>query len=356
MKTVHLTALAALLGVSAQAQVITLDSNQAAFAPVAEALSACYLAPGSITQSDDCSINRGVSCAASEVSTDGSYLRRFLLASDHGLVAPYEVFSVDFGVRFDVSAPAPPFNPVTVTTYAIPTGDALVYANMTLLDTTTFDLDGSNAGTIVTARVGGTVDPATDDLVVEVRSFDHLAAGTGGRFALGANDLGQTRPSYFAAPDCGVFEPVDLAAIGFPDTHHVMVVNSAFEVMIDHKPGGNPNCGLANGGVTSVAIFSEAGFDATQVDESTVVFGAAPASRCTVEDAPMENPTGVFTTDGVPDLVCKFHKADVGLPGDGEDCIDIELTAELLDGTPIFGTDHACMAGGPTCEAGTPVE
>jgi hypothetical protein len=41
----------------------------------------------------------------------------------------------------------------------------------------------------------------------------------------GANNLPQTRPSYLAAADCGVNDPIDTAGIGFPDSHWVMVVH-----------------------------------------------------------------------------------------------------------------------------------
>ena len=70
-----------------------------------------------------------------------------------------------------------------------------------------------------------TIDPATHDLVVDYVSFDHNEAGTGGQFFPGANSAGQTGPSYVAADDCGIPDPVALADLGFPDSHNVLVVN-----------------------------------------------------------------------------------------------------------------------------------
>lgn len=354
-RTIILTVFAALLALSAQAQSLSQNPAGNAVQPVSAA--PCVLGANSITQSDDCSITTGITCIdpTSGATADTSYLRRFFLAADHGVVTPYVVTSVDFGVQIDVPAPSPPFNPITVSLYKIPIGADFLFANMTLLGSTTFDLGGDADLSLVNAVVGGAVDPSTDDLVVEVRSFDHMASGTGGRFDGGANGLGQTRPSYLAAPDCGLLEPTDLAGIGFPDNHHVMVVNGGMELKIDHKPGSNPNCGRSNRGVTTVAVFGSPDFDPALVDVTTVEFGGAEAKRCSLEDALMEGPTGVFTQDGIIDLVCKFRKNEVGWPAAGQDCIEIGLTGELLDGTPFVGYDHACVAGDPTCEAGDPI-
>ena len=43
---------------------------------------------------------------------------------------------------------------------------------------------------------------------------------------IGCNDLGQSAPTYIHAADCGIFDPVDLANLGFPNAQMVMVVNA----------------------------------------------------------------------------------------------------------------------------------
>lgn len=206
----------------------SLSQNPSAQSPLSmpKALSTCALDAGSITQSNDCSIVplAGIACI-SGATTDTSYMRRFFLTADHGVSSPYTVSSVDFGVEIDTPDPT---NMITVNTYSIATGDAFILANLTLLDSTSFDLGGATGGTIVNAVIGGTVDPATHDLVVEVLSFDHLYDGGGaGQFFPGANGLGQTQPSYIMAPDCGIFEPTNLATLGFLDSHNVVVVNGS---------------------------------------------------------------------------------------------------------------------------------
>lgn len=125
---------------------------------------------------------------------------------------------------------------------------------------------------------------------------------------------------------------------------------------IDLKPGSNPNCVNPDSrGRVAVAIFSTDDFDATQVDPDTVQFSGAGALRCKLEDALMEGPTWVFTQDGLLDLVCHFRTRQVGWPADGSDCGTLELTGESFDGTPIQGTDTACLPGENTCNTSTPI-
>jgi hypothetical protein len=127
-------------------------------------------------------------------------------------------------------------------------------------------------------------------------------------------------------------------------------------VKIDLKPGSNPNCVNPDSpGRVAVAVFGTSDFDVSEIDQSTLEFGGAPAERCSFEDALMEGPTGVFTTDGITDLVCHFATADVDWPDRGTNCGTVELTGELLGGKNIEASDIACIAGEATCEAGVPL-
>jgi len=216
--------LAALLALPANAQTLTTAGKARGAAPP-QVAAPCVLDAGSITQSADCSIVQffGIACAQGGVTRETQYLRRFSLTGDHGILTPYTVSSVDFGVEVDTPDPT---NPITVNTYKIPIGAPFLYGSMTLLDSAVVELDGTNDLTLVNAAVGGTVDPLTDDLVVELVSFDHVIEGGGfGAFFPGANPLGQSGPSYIASAACGLFEPTDLADIGFLDSHNVLVVN-----------------------------------------------------------------------------------------------------------------------------------
>lgn len=353
--------LAALLPAAAQAQVLSRNPAPAPFSPAFSTLSLCVLQPGSITQSDDCSIvpNNSIACVLPDsggVSRDNRYLRRFLLSSDHVLSDPYTVTSVDFGVQF-TEPDSDIGSPITVSTYRIPVGAALTFGNMTILESVTFQLSDAADGTIVNAAVGGTVDPATHDLVVEVRTPDFVADGAGeGRFWIGSNDLGQSRPSYLAAPDCGLSQPTDLATIGFADMHMVMVVNGALEVPVDVKPGENPNCVQPkSNGFVAVAVISTETLDAAEIDPATVEFGGASPAMWALEDVKTEGPVQVWNPpDGYPDLVLKFATQELALPREGTNYGEVSLTGELQDGTAIFGSDYISLPGEENCDEGLP--
>jgi hypothetical protein len=330
---------------SAQAQTLTQNADGSLQALTSSFESACALGSGSITQSDDCSIVAftGVACQTGNNTTDNSYLRRFFLGPDHGLTLPYTVSSVDFGVELDTPSPA---NLITVSVYKIPIGASLIFGNLTLLGSTAFDLGGGTDGTIVNAPVTGTVDPATDDLVVEVLSFDHLNTTGSGQFFPGANSLGQTRPSFIAAPDCGVFEPVDLADIGFPDSHNVLVVNGSVVVEIDIKPGSDPNsinCQNENGVIT-VAILTTDNFDALTVDHTTVTFEGAGEAHVNKKSGMPRRHEYDVDYDGDVDLVFHFRYGDTAL-----DCASTEgaLTGQTYDGQIINGGDAVRMVNEP---------
>lgn len=129
----------------------------------------------------------------------------------------------------------------------------------------------------------------------------------------------------------------DLAYIGALSA--VLVVE--VQVDIDIKPDSDPNCFNINGhGVIPVAINGCATFDVSQIDTSTLDFGGLSVRvkgngnfQCAIED---------WNDDGFNDLVCQF--VDDGplawTPNNGT----ATLIGELLDGTPIEGTDSICIA------------
>src|SRR5690606_12640888 len=80
--------------------------------------------------------------------------------------------------------------------------------------------------TIVEVPVTGTA-PAGSTLVVEVDTPD--MNGVSGLF-IGSNSDGQTAPSYLRSVSCGIDEPTDVAAIGFPEMQIVMNVTGTTDV------------------------------------------------------------------------------------------------------------------------------
>lgn len=180
--------------------------------------------PNSITQNvDTATITQlnSVSCNAGGLHTDNSYIRRFALNVDHGIVGAFTVQSLDWAI--EVANASGATQPVEVNLFSIPTGSPLTFANLTAIGSTAVaQADAALAG--VTTAVNGVIsDPTTTDLVVEV--FTPSGQTAGNSFFIGSNNAGQTAPSYLAAPACGVVEPTDTAAIGFPGMHIIMVVN-----------------------------------------------------------------------------------------------------------------------------------
>jgi len=117
------------------------------------------------------------------------------------------------------------------------------------------------------------------------------------------------------------------------------VVGGPLEILIDIKPGSDPNCFNSNGhGVIPVAILGSETFDVTIADQSSLLFGGLQV-RVRGKKGPLcglEYSNG----DAYLDLVCHFEDdADSWDPGVGE----ATLTGTLFDGTEFEGTDSICI-------------
>jgi len=126
------------------------------------------------------------------------------------------VSSVDIGI--ESAAGAGGVQPATVNLYTL--NGPLVWANLTLIGTAAVNVSDQTLA-IINMPVTGVV-PSDGTLVVEF--FTPNGSATGNLLFVGSNNLGQTAPTYLAAADCGVTEPTDTAAIGFPGMHLVMNV------------------------------------------------------------------------------------------------------------------------------------
>ena len=117
------------------------------------------LPPVSITQSNSLTIQAGnsVSCNASGFHADNSYMRRFDLDGDHGIINPFVVSSVDFGVETAESGTGLT-QPVDVNLYTIPAGDPLLFANLNLIGGTSLNLVNQQLNLQHAAVVGTVVD------------------------------------------------------------------------------------------------------------------------------------------------------------------------------------------------------
>jgi hypothetical protein len=125
-------------------------------------------------------------------------------------------------------------------------------------------------------------------------------------------------------------------------------------VQVDVKPGSCPNpVNTKSKGVLPAAILGNSGFDVSQIDMATVRLEGISPLRWSYEDvgAPVEpfldkvdcyEDCDEVYPDGYTDLTLKFDTQEVVATLDGGsdgDCLVLELTGELMDGTPIKGED-----------------
>lgn len=111
------------------------------------------------------------------------------------------------------------------------------------------------------------------------------------------------------------------------------------QILIDIKPGSDPNCFNNNGnGVIPVAILGSDTFDVGLIDPATLSFeGMVVAIRG--KDRPLTHVEDV-NGDGFPDLVVQFEDVDgIFTQGDGT----ATVTGQLTDGTPFEGSDSICI-------------
>ncbi len=169
-----------------------------------------------------------VQCGSGGVHADNSYMRRFDLDGDHGVTGSINIDSVDIGIESAVAG-AGGMQPVTINLYSIPNADALLFANLTSIGTLSTNV--ADAVTVIqNFVVTGAINGSTDDLVVELFTPD--GSGSGHSFFFGANNAGQIAPTFIAAAACGIAEPTDTAAIGFPDAQIVMTVNASTNAQV----------------------------------------------------------------------------------------------------------------------------
>jgi hypothetical protein len=194
------------------------------------------LVPQYLTQSNDpdtIESGSGVACSDGVFTTENSWLRLFDLDFDHGLVNTWTTESVDWGMETltgDVD--------IHVNIYCLDDGLPFLYQFMTVVDTaTTTATTGDLVFYNTPLHSYGACEPLSQSLVVELFGEDCEIVGTCTLYWIGANDLGQTAPSYIASASCGIVDPTDLAAIGFPDSHLVMEVNG------DSGSDGGPDDG-----------------------------------------------------------------------------------------------------------------
>ncbi|MCP3916555.1 MAG: hypothetical protein GY711_13445 [bacterium] len=173
-------------------------------------------------------------CSASGVPWDTSTWRAYTPA-DHGQLHDFEVERVFFGISMHT---APTDMPAVVRVYADSSPGMLgPLADLTLLGEATMLVPNEPLVHAVDFAPPLFFDFGSgDDLVIEVE-LDVPEPNTDQiYFAAGANDEGETRPTYLSASNCGVAEPQPLASLGFPDSHVII------DPVVDRVDIGNTYC------------------------------------------------------------------------------------------------------------------
>jgi len=190
----------------------------------------------------------------------------------------------------------------------------------------------------------GTVPNQTRGGMLRIDSKDHLyqtvgtAAGTEVRkFTKSGEILWQIPGGQFFALALDAQGKVYVGDGEAPNSK-IHIFAQVVEVAIDIKPGSFPNSiNPRSEGVIPVAILTTDTFDATTVDETTVLFGATGTQATPVHFA-LEDVDG----DGDTDMILHFNTQDTGIVcGD----TSASLTGETFDGQMIEGSDSVKTAG-----------
>lgn len=137
---------------------------------------------------------------------------------------------------------------------------------------------------------------------------------------------------------------------GWIDNIYVRTEQQMVECLIDIKPQSCPNpLNVASKGVLPVSLLGTGDFDVTTIDPASIRLEGVAPLRSKVEDVstPVWDPQyecdcTTAGKDGFDDLTLKFDTREItavlGEVTDGE-VVELTLTGELIDGTPIKGKD-----------------
>jgi hypothetical protein len=197
--------------------------------------------PTQITQNDDpatVSSGSSVACVGAGQTTDTGAWRQYDLNGDHGLSGEVCVKSVDFGIETSTGGPQEVTLFVGCSQQNAPVDGFIdLTGSVTQVGGGTVSVADGDLVIPITVTGDGCCDADVEDMVIGLISPDCQEVGCGALF-FGANGNGQSAPSYIAAPDCGIVDPVDWALIGFSgNVVQVVTVNA----------GGGPGTPAATG-------------------------------------------------------------------------------------------------------------
>jgi hypothetical protein len=149
---------------------------------------------------------------------DTSWWRAFRL-QDYGLEGDFGICAIDMAIETAVSGDGNG-QPMTVNLWLNSEDCPFPGGTRELLGTATINVTDQDL-TNITVPVFGTV-PALREVAVEIAIPDGVEAND--VFFAGSNTAAQTAPTYISSQACSLPDPIDLAAIGFPDSHVIITL------------------------------------------------------------------------------------------------------------------------------------
>jgi len=205
----------------------------------------------------------------------------------------------------------------------------------------------------VIEEVTADTTPLTLSLPADINVEATSAAGAVVEFTVTATDDTDPSPVVTCTPASGSTFPVGTTVVNCTATDasdnssdgsfSVTVTLAQINVLIDIKPGSDPNCFNNNGnGVIPIAILGSADLDVTAIDAATVSLEGMSVKAVGKSNKLLASFDDV-NDDGFTDLVVKIEDQDgIFEAGNGTATLTGNLLAEF-GSTPIEGSDSICV-------------
>ncbi len=151
-----------------------------------------------------------------------------------------------------------------------------VLANLTLLASESVVIGSANNGQYINVPIHALFNPG-DTMVVEI---EYTTSSSG--LWLASNNLGQTGPSYIRATSCGISEPIEMTAIGFPHVQWVMeLTGTETSISSPEVHSFNIRCNGENNGQIQLIGFQDGtkfSIDGQNYYSNTIIDSLAPGT------------------------------------------------------------------------------
>lgn len=178
----------------------------------------------------------GIACTNNVSNADNAILRSYNPTAQ-GASGNFDITGVTYGVEA-ASSGGVGSQPGNIRLYSDSTpGGVTAYAELVLLiDDPITILDGSLYTATHTFSTPITFVNGGEDLVVEIFVPDSITPALPNLFFFGGNGNGQSGITSIASALCGIPDPLDLALIGFPNSHVVLDVNVVSGCVVPPPP------------------------------------------------------------------------------------------------------------------------